>query len=93
MTLRYSQPEYWQPYTGAVLHGKLQAKKAMCEGKIHPTLPKQQYKFTSVYPRPETKSAHVMGESTMKWGLARKVPAVGEDLVYMIWRWNDCCNY
>ncbi|KZL22681.1 TraU family protein [Pseudovibrio sp. Ad37] len=72
---------------------KTSGKKAMCEGKIHPTLPKQQYKFTSVYPRPETKSAHVMGESTMKWGLGRKIPAVGEDLVYMIWRWNDCCNY
>lgn len=72
---------------------KTVGKGSMCEGKISPTLPKQQYKFTTVYPRPETKSAHVMGESVMTWGLSRRIPAVGEDLVYMIWRWNDCCNY
>lgn len=71
---------------------KTMGSDAMCGGKIHPTLPKTQYKFSVFHPIAETKSAHVMGESTMKWGLGRTIPAIGEDLVYTIWRWNDCCN-
>ena len=72
---------------------KTMGNNAMCGGEIHPTLPKTQYKFGLFHPIPETKSAHVMGASTMLWGLGRTIPAVGEDLVYTIWRWNDCCNH
>src|SRR5690625_2236207 len=36
---------------------------------------------------------HVMGESNLTWGLAKTIPAIGEDPVYVIWCWNDCCNY
>lgn len=72
---------------------KTMGSDAMCGGKLHPTLPKTMYKFTVMHPIPETKTAHVMGESTMRWGLGRTIPAIGEDLVYTIWRWNDCCNH
>lgn len=65
---------------------------AMCEGLVQMTLPKSQYKFTMVHPKPHTNSDYVMGESTMKWGSGRKIPYAGEDPIYMIWRWNDCCN-
>lgn len=64
----------------------------LCGGRIRPTLPKTQYKFTMIHPVPETESDHVIGESTLKWGMGRKIPAVGEDPIYMIWRWNDCCS-
>ncbi len=64
---------------------------AMCAAKIEPTLPKKMYKFTLLHPLPETKRSHWIGESEYKWGLGKTVPAVGEDLIYTIWRWNDCC--
>ncbi|MCB5162654.1 TraU family protein [Marinomonas algarum] len=66
--------------------------QAMCGGNLMPTLPKSQYKFTMLHPVPETESAHVIGESTLTWGFSRTIPAVGEDPIYVIWRWNDCCN-
>ncbi|MFC1337397.1 MAG: conjugal transfer protein TraU [gamma proteobacterium symbiont of Clathrolucina costata] len=65
---------------------------AMCEGMIDVTYSKEMYKYTLMYPLPETDEAHVTGESTFSWGMGRTIPAVGQDLIYMIWRWNDCCN-
>lgn len=65
---------------------------AMCRGKISPTLPKTQYKFTMLHPNPETDSSHVMGESILSWGMSRIIPGIAEDPIYTIWRWNDCCN-
>ncbi len=35
--------------------------------------------------------AHRIGESTLKWGEWRKRPGTGEDQVYLIWQWIDCC--
>lgn len=54
-------------------------------------LPKNMYKFTLMHPRPEKSKAHIIGESGLKWGMGRTIPGVGEDLIYMIWRWNECC--
>lgn len=39
-----------------------------------------------------TAGSHVIGESTFTWGEWRMIPAVGEDAVYILWRWNDCCS-
>ncbi|MDW2288692.1 TraU family protein, partial [Vibrio sp. 1562] len=50
------------------------------------------YNFTLLHPVPETNSSHVIGESTLTWGLARTITAIGQDPIYTIWRWNDCCN-
>jgi conjugal transfer pilus assembly protein TraU len=33
----------------------------------------------------------VIGESPLTWGEWRNIPAVGEDHLYLLWRWNDCC--
>ncbi len=65
---------------------------AMCKGVVDPMLPKTQYKFTLLHPVPETHSAHVIGESALNWGIAKTIPAVGQDPITTIWRWNDCCN-
>ncbi|QMI50003.1 TraU family protein (plasmid) [Burkholderia sp. MBR-1] len=35
--------------------------------------------------------AHRLGETTMRWGDWRTRPGTGEDQVYMLWRWVDCC--
>lgn len=64
---------------------------ALCDSSVTATLPKTQYKITMLYPVPETKSAHVIGESTLMWGASRQVPVTGEDFIYLIWTWNDCC--
>jgi len=65
---------------------------AMCEGKIDVTFSKEMYKYTLLHPLPETDDAHVTGESTFSWGMGRTIPGIGQDLIYTIWRWNDCCN-
>lgn len=64
---------------------------AMCDSEIEPMLPKTQYKFNMFFPVAEAKDSHVLGETTLNWGFGRKIPAAGEDAVYTIWRWNDCC--
>jgi conjugal transfer pilus assembly protein TraU len=37
------------------------------------------------------KCCHNIGVPTFLWGEWRNIPAVGEDFVYMMWRWTDCC--
>lgn len=66
--------------------------RALCRGFINPVLPKAQYKFTMFYPVAETDSDHVIGQSTLVWGVGRTLPGIGEDPVYLVWRWVDCCN-
>ena len=65
---------------------------AMCEGIVDVTLKKEMYKYTLLHPIAETDTAHVTGESTFRWGMGRTIPGIGQDLIYTIWRWNDCCN-
>lgn len=65
----------------------------LCSSSISPTMPKSQYKITMMYPRAETDSSHVIGESIWTWGVQRTIPGIGQDPIYTIWRWNDCCNY
>ena len=66
--------------------------KNLCGGTITPRLPKTQYRVTMFWPVPETSDSHVLGESAIKWGLNRMIPSIGEDPVYILWRWMDCCN-
>ncbi len=81
----------------ATLHRRGFARKTMgndslCKAKIYPMLLKDQYKYTMMYPLPETESGHVIGESTLTWGAGRLIPGVANTPIYNIWRWNDCCN-
>ncbi|MGZ8174484.1 MULTISPECIES: TraU family protein [Methylobacter] len=34
---------------------------------------------------------HWIGESTFKWGEHRTIPGTGEDYIYLIWRYTECC--
>ena len=40
---------------------------------------------------PGENCCHWLGESTFKWGEHRTIPGTGEDYVYLIWRYTDCC--
>lgn len=34
---------------------------------------------------------HYIGETPFKWGEWRTIPGTGEDYVYLLWRYTDCC--
>lgn len=70
---------------------KMMGEDAMCGNPIYPTLLKTQYKFQQFYPVAETDGNHWIGAPTFLWGEWRNIPAVGEDFVELIWRWDDCC--
>lgn len=80
----------------AALHRRLLARKTMgkdhmCSADIYPTIPKSQYKMNMLYPVAESQDAHQIGETALKWGEWRSIPSK-EDAVYLLWRWNDCCQ-
>ena len=82
----------------AALHRRGLAQKtfgdaALCGGYIYPMIPKSQYKMSMLYPLAEASGTccHPLGLSTMLWGEWRNIPAVGEDFVYLLWRYTDCC--
>ena len=85
----------------AVLHRRGLARgtvgdDALCKAPITPFMPKGQYKLSMFYPSPETERAHKIGESTFTWGInshgtGRSYPGPGEDNLYLLWRWQDCC--
>lgn len=76
------------------MHGTV-GNKAMCGGDIQPMFPKQQYKYNMFWPRAEKSKSHQLGQSDLSWGMNRTIPITGEDQVYVVYRWTDCCyrNY
>lgn len=64
---------------------------ALCSSEIAFFIPKTQYKITMIYPVPERTTAHVLGQSDLFWGASRTIPVTGEDFIYLLWTWNDCC--
>ncbi|WP_295402598.1 TraU family protein [uncultured Thiocystis sp.] len=64
---------------------------ALCAAPLAPMLQKSQYRLSQFYPLPEAHANHVIGESELRWGQWRNLPGVGEDHLYLIWRWHDCC--
>lgn len=67
----------------------------MCGGVIYPFLPKEQYQWSQMFPYHEAsgRCSHWIGESTLTNGLeSRTIPTVGEDKLFMLWRYVDCCT-
>lgn len=66
---------------------------AKCGGQFIPLIKKSQYRFSTIFPIPETSGSccHSLGSSTMLWGEHRNVPATGEFQIYMMWRKRNCC--
>jgi conjugal transfer pilus assembly protein TraU len=93
---RPRETSLWAARSLAALHRRGLARRtmgsdALCSAPIAPFLPKSQYKLSMFFPLPETQRGHVIGESPVRWGMWRNIPAVGEDHLYILWRWNDCC--
>lgn len=96
----------------------------LCEPTDMPILKKSQYKFSMLFPVPESRGiannpptggdttaggtqvpelsfanlgvegkscAHPFGYPTALWGEWRSRPATGEDAVFLVWQWTDCC--
>lgn len=63
-----------------------------CYAEFEPFIIKSMYKMTMFFPLPEAEEAHVIGQNTFTWGEDHTIPGVGEDAVYVIWRWLDCCS-
>jgi conjugal transfer pilus assembly protein TraU len=66
--------------------------ESLCNGVIAPYLTKSQYKFTLAWPVPETTSDHKIGQLVETWGTGKRIPVTGEDVIYLLWRWLDCCS-
>lgn len=66
---------------------------AKCGGQIRPLIKKSQYRFSTIFPIPETKGkcCHSLGSSTFLWGEHRNIPAIGEWQTYLMWRKRNCC--
>lgn len=66
---------------------------AKCGGIFKGLIKKSQYKFSTIFPRPETKGkcCHGLGVSTFVWGEHRNIPATGEHQTYLVWRKRNCC--
>ena len=73
------------------LEWRTKGEDTLCKARIDPMMTKTQYRMSMFFPVPETDSAHVIGHSTDFWGANRSIPAVGEDALYVLWRWRDCC--
>lgn len=72
---------------------KTYGNDALCGGTLYPMLPKRQYRLSTLFPVSEAEKpcCHYIGETPFKWGEWRTIPGVGEDYVYMVWRYTDCC--
>jgi conjugal transfer pilus assembly protein TraU len=66
---------------------------AKCGGEFVPVIKKSQYRFSTIFPIPETvgNCCHTLGSSTFLWGEHRNVPATGEYQIYLMWRKRNCC--
>lgn len=64
----------------------------VCRDHPDPILPKEQYRFQSVYPAHE-KTDHWMGVSPQRWNPpATDPPGFGESYLFVVWAWQSCCN-
>lgn len=66
---------------------------AKCKPQFLPFFKKSQYRFSTLYPIPETtgKCCHSLGSSPFIWGEWRNIPGTGENQVYMIAKKKNCC--
>jgi len=44
-----------------------------------------------VYPVSEMSENHAIGANTAIWGLGHSYPESGDEHVYLLWEWEDCC--
>lgn len=72
-------------------------KDGQCGYYPQPLMDKTNYKYSMVYPVPQTKKilgrcCQPFGRMTAVWGAGRSFPVKGEDFVYQIYRKRNCCG-
>lgn len=70
--------------------------EGLCGVYPQPVMKKDQYKYTMLYPVPQTakingKCCQPYGRTTAVWGAGRQYPYKGEDFSYEIFRKKNCC--
>lgn len=65
---------------------------AACKPRLAPNIVKKQYRFSIMFPRPEKRTNHRIGDSTFLWGENKQKSAAGSNHVYVGFRFQDCCN-
>lgn len=68
----------------------------VCGSNTSYVIPKDQYRFQLIYPHNETNNPYGqctnwIGQSPLKWGEWDQQPGSGQNYVYLIWQWTDCC--
>jgi len=71
---------------------KTYGDKSMCTRETTRYVPKEQYKISMVYPDPEINSSHAIGSPSLRWGESRNKMGPGENHVYLLYRYVDCCT-
>ena len=70
------------------------AIKGLCGKYLMPVMRKQQYRFQATNPNPATSGRYAcppIGTSTTLQEPGQVVPAIGEDMGYLVWRKRNCC--
>ena len=80
---------------------KTMGDKEMCEPSYVPFIPRSQYKFSMVHPKPQASGrpespfgcCQTPGDSHHKWSTAAggRMNPGDDEFVWLIWRWTDCC--
>ena len=68
--------------------------KGLCGKYLMPVMRKQQYRFQATNPNPATKGRYAcppIGASTTFQSPGQVIPAIGEDMGYLVWRKRNCC--
>lgn len=66
-------------------------QEAMC-GSVYQTFPvKSAYRFSLLYPLAEKSSTHAWGEPVEWWQGDSRIPPGFSDVVYVVWRYKNCC--
>lgn len=68
--------------------------RGLCSRYLMPVMRKQQYRFQMTNPSPSTSGRYAcppIGASTLSPETGRMVPAIGEDMGYLVWRKRNCC--
>ena len=67
---------------------------ALCGGTIDPFVPKEQYRWQQFFPLAQNTGAcaNFEGYSTFLNGnIARDIPSTGEDRIFLLFRYVECC--
>lgn len=72
--------------------------EGLCGVYPQPIMNKRQYKYSMLYPKPQTSGAdsnkrccQPFGRTTAVWGAGRSYPYKGEDFSYELFRKKNCC--